>query len=409
MAKDKAVDSTQLNTDLTSVANAIRSKGGTQAQLAFPAGFVSAIQAIPTGGGGLDFSNTTNLSYLFRSRPELLDGADTIDWSSVTEADYAFQNAVTTAAADATFQNKVSGVRKTGISMFAGCSELTDVDYDENNITYNGGTNIFDGCVKMHLADAVAMVVKAISNGNINADLSSAFSNCGTSYFEYPDIEGFSIKATTFKSMFSNCKLKSIGPITVTNNAAMILGYMFPTTHCLESVGKISVYTLNTTSSNQQNIINISGASALKKFGGIEIRNPSGQNNIPLSSTAYLLSGVGTVVEEILDMPISFFGYGAKNIMSMAGTANSPRPLKRLTFNTTNIAYKNKTNAKSFSIAYCSFDRDGMVEMFNSLPDASDVTGAKVITITGNPCVLDGTLTAADRAIATNKGYSLTE
>lgn len=38
--------------DLTSVANAIRTKGGTSAQLAFPAGFVSAVEAIPTGGGG---------------------------------------------------------------------------------------------------------------------------------------------------------------------------------------------------------------------------------------------------------------------------------------------------------------------------------------------------------------------
>lgn len=36
--------------DLTSVANAIRTKGGTSGQLAFPAGFVSAVQAIPTGG-----------------------------------------------------------------------------------------------------------------------------------------------------------------------------------------------------------------------------------------------------------------------------------------------------------------------------------------------------------------------
>lgn len=35
--------------DLTSVANAIRTKGGTSAQLAFPADFVSAVQAIPTG------------------------------------------------------------------------------------------------------------------------------------------------------------------------------------------------------------------------------------------------------------------------------------------------------------------------------------------------------------------------
>lgn len=49
MSVDKLVDSSQLDTDLTSVANAIRTKGGTSAQLAFPAGFVSAVQAIPTG------------------------------------------------------------------------------------------------------------------------------------------------------------------------------------------------------------------------------------------------------------------------------------------------------------------------------------------------------------------------
>ena len=52
MALDKLVDSTQLDADLTSVANAIRTKGGTSASLAFPAGFVQAIGDIPSGGGG---------------------------------------------------------------------------------------------------------------------------------------------------------------------------------------------------------------------------------------------------------------------------------------------------------------------------------------------------------------------
>lgn len=52
MAVDKLVDSTQLDANLTSVANAIRTKGGTSESLAFPAEFVSAIAAIPTGGGG---------------------------------------------------------------------------------------------------------------------------------------------------------------------------------------------------------------------------------------------------------------------------------------------------------------------------------------------------------------------
>lgn len=49
MALDKAVDSAQLNADLTALADAIRAKGGTAAQLVYPSGFVSAIQAIQTG------------------------------------------------------------------------------------------------------------------------------------------------------------------------------------------------------------------------------------------------------------------------------------------------------------------------------------------------------------------------
>ena len=38
------------DTDMTSVANAIRTKGGTSESLAFPTGFVNAINDIPSGG-----------------------------------------------------------------------------------------------------------------------------------------------------------------------------------------------------------------------------------------------------------------------------------------------------------------------------------------------------------------------
>ena len=47
------------DTELTSIANAIRAKGGTQAQLEFPTGFVSAVNAIPTGGGS-NYSDILN-------------------------------------------------------------------------------------------------------------------------------------------------------------------------------------------------------------------------------------------------------------------------------------------------------------------------------------------------------------
>ena len=63
MSVDKLVDSTQLDSDLTSVANAIRTKGGTSSQMSFPSGFVSAIENIHTGStptGTKEISITEN-------------------------------------------------------------------------------------------------------------------------------------------------------------------------------------------------------------------------------------------------------------------------------------------------------------------------------------------------------------
>lgn len=45
------------DTDLTAVADAIRTKGGTTGDLAFPTGFVSAVEAIPSGGGGVSWDD----------------------------------------------------------------------------------------------------------------------------------------------------------------------------------------------------------------------------------------------------------------------------------------------------------------------------------------------------------------
>jgi len=64
MAVDKLVDSTQLDADLTSVANAIRTKGGTSAGLMFPSGFVDAIRSIPVSASGLNYTvRTINRTY----------------------------------------------------------------------------------------------------------------------------------------------------------------------------------------------------------------------------------------------------------------------------------------------------------------------------------------------------------
>ena len=51
MATYKVVDAEKLDADMTSVADTIRTKGGTTEQLAWPDGYNAAIEAIQTGGG----------------------------------------------------------------------------------------------------------------------------------------------------------------------------------------------------------------------------------------------------------------------------------------------------------------------------------------------------------------------
>lgn len=63
MAVDKLVDSTELDTNLLAVANAIRTKGGTSGALQFPSEFIEAINNISGGGTNVKhFSGTVTLN-----------------------------------------------------------------------------------------------------------------------------------------------------------------------------------------------------------------------------------------------------------------------------------------------------------------------------------------------------------
>lgn len=64
VTETKLVNATELDENLTDIANAIRTKGGTSSPLAFPSDFVSAVNAIPTGGGGGDVNYDLKKLYL---------------------------------------------------------------------------------------------------------------------------------------------------------------------------------------------------------------------------------------------------------------------------------------------------------------------------------------------------------
>lgn len=154
MAVDKLVDSTQLDADLTSIANAIRTKGGTSASLAFPAGFVSAVQAIPTG---ITPTGTKSITIT-------ANGTTTEDVS-------AYANAQITANVPNTYAASDEGkVVSNGALVAQGSDTVTANDtYDTtliNSLTVNvqGGATTPDGAYDAYNSYAASKVCPTIAH-----------------------------------------------------------------------------------------------------------------------------------------------------------------------------------------------------------------------------------------------------
>ena len=78
------------DTDLTSVASAIRTKGGTSASLSFPDGFVSAIQNIPTGGGSTLITKSITENGTYNASSDNADGYSSVTVSVPVMFEYVY-------------------------------------------------------------------------------------------------------------------------------------------------------------------------------------------------------------------------------------------------------------------------------------------------------------------------------
>lgn len=148
----KAVNSTQLDNDLTTVANAIRAKNGTSSPLAFPDGMASAIAAIPTGG--VDLPSLTTGSEAAEADIRL--NKEAINKNGVKIIG-TMPNATRTASAtkNSTIQTELvteSGQSKTRNYIAVIPSATTTAGYTSSG-TNNGNT------VKVHSTD--------VTNGNL--------------------------------------------------------------------------------------------------------------------------------------------------------------------------------------------------------------------------------------------------
>lgn len=398
----------------SAIANAIREKNGEQTTYR-PSEMAAAITAIPTGGGGTTLTETYR-AYWFENGTNL-HAEQLWELISLTHAtdcngtQNMFEKAIRSSQDDAYFQSKNFKIDYLGAYMFKDCYNLTDFDIDDENFYYHyhNWSQPFVNCYLLPAGKVLSLLeemsaVNRFDRYNSNGEVANVGTNLAT-----PEILGnytFGARITPSSNFLSNNNIKKIGNLTFNcSGSRSSYGTMLDFTSNTEEVGMIT-FTNCYVNFTYSSALIISGSS-IKKFGGLSVPN---QGSRTMNNTNKLFDfGTDSAMEECLNIPASHLMKGFGDVqLNTQGTSSNPAPLHRLTCNTTNTAYVNKTNAKSFSIKYCSFNRDEMVELFNSLPDASNVTGAKNITITGNPCVTDGTLTAADMAIATNKGYTLT-
>ena len=87
MAVDRAIDSTEFDSKLTTVADAIRTAGGTTEPMSFPSGMVEAITAIQAGGG----SSWTD-SYSVFATGTFTPTEKVTEWSIDTGVPYSYHD-----------------------------------------------------------------------------------------------------------------------------------------------------------------------------------------------------------------------------------------------------------------------------------------------------------------------------
>ena len=154
MAYDKVVDSTVLNAGLTQIASAIRAKTGTGGTLAFPSGFVSAIEGLPGGSATEPYIEET-----YDANGQLID-AVMHGYTSIRP--YAFQHCSVLVSVSG-----ISAITSIGKYAFSQCSNLALTSLPAGITSI--GNNAFNSCGKLALTSMPAGIT---SIGNYS------FSNC---------------------------------------------------------------------------------------------------------------------------------------------------------------------------------------------------------------------------------------
>ena len=383
MATYKVVDADQLNADMTSVADSIRTKGGTTEALAWPDGYKTAIEAIQTGGGGggggssgepldpVEVYNATRPSdWLSMPTPannemyllfHIPDGFSSLLAFTVTcTGNYTVALG---SVSDGAFVSVSSTTVASGSKYEA---ELFADDY--GNLTSDGmkqvmvkvsGTDILTWKPSEHSKKTSPSNFAGWNIVEISCNLPSGTSvACGSStgnlalrklrYFAWYGNNA----VTNMNNMFQNCNSLMAIP-QMDTSAVTNMTSMFNSCYSLTAIPQMDTSAVTDMSRMFQNCYSLTA--------------------IPQMDTSL-----------VTNMSYMFF---------------SCYSLTAITLNNTVTGWA----GYAISLSDCSLSHAAIVAFFNSLPT---ITSAKAITLTGNPGVSE--LTNAEKAIATGKGWTLT-
>lgn len=255
-------------------------------------------------------------------------------------------------------------------------------------------SGLFSGCVALYgdisvdaqkatKAEEMISGCKLIRSVTLNAPLVTNLSSFAKSAKSIESISLYVSGEQYMTSAFSGCrsllKLDLKNPLTAKGD----ISYMFNSCGLKELPDGLSF-------------------SGLTKMGGT-FRSSSIRNipSLDVTNVSYFYECFNGQAETI--GKLVGFGAGMKsgttsNIFPNTYTAEHRMPLKRLILDSTVTEFA----GCPINVQYCSFDHDGLIELFESLPT---ITATKNITITGNPGA-DG-LKASEIAIATDRNWNI--
>ena len=426
MALDKVVDSAVLDAGMSVVADAIRAKAGITDQLVWPEGFKTAVDEIQTGGGSttepLDpmevYNNTRPSDWLHMPTPNdnemyllfhIPDGVSSLLAFTVTcTGNYTV--ALGTVSDDsfvASSSVNIASGSKYEAELFA--DDYGDLTSDGNKqvMVKVSGTNILTWEPSTHskktspsnFADWNIVEISCRLPSGTGVKCGDNTQSLALKKLRYFTWIGKNAVATT-NYMFGNCysltAIPQMDTSTITN-----MRYMFVNCYSLTAVPQMDTSAARNICATFSNCYSLTSIPQLDTSAatimGYMFNGCYSLTSIPQMDTS-MVTDMGYMFGNCYSLT-AIPQMDTSAATNMSNMFNNCYSLASIAFNGSITGWA----GCAVSLKGCSLGHAAIVAFFNSLPT---ITSAKAITLTGNPGVSE--LTAAEKAIATGKGWTLT-